>query len=490
MSFDQDKLERSVEQSSGIFNKYVYETSDTIEEIQAFGYFAKSKFARYDNNQTNSKGWMTGVIEAQCSDGYAMGILDGSTGTLTVILSQSSIVSPASQVVVQQPSDLEGELDSNKYYLIDGDINMGDIIINIPEGGLSIGGLGSSVSRLFSNSNNYTMFNTSVSGTSNLVISGLEIEVSGTLSSVYNVKSSGVNGAVVFDGIRYTNCSSLGVIDGFFQGVETLVSRVGGTPDLTLDGSWAGGFRSTQSIAIGFTSAFTTALFRKGASLSMAGRFLTDISADLSDNCALFDFEESNFPNSSTIQVSKAIISRNGVYSSDDATVTPNITSSSLACMWKDNLGLDNTYVGGRSIVTTAVATVIGGVGAFVDALGTTTASNLEHFEQSANWTLKHLGSSPVDFTVSANLFIEGLANNEVAVKILKWDDSEGVFVTVGTQTRQINSLVGMRDIGIFELSYPVVLDKNDYVKLQIANNTILSNLTVELDSFINISER
>lgn len=84
MSFVQEKIDRSSDQSRGIFNKYVYVTPDTIEQIQAAGYFAACRFAVIDGPDTNSNGWHNGIIEAHCSDGYVIGTMDGATGTFNL----------------------------------------------------------------------------------------------------------------------------------------------------------------------------------------------------------------------------------------------------------------------------------------------------------------------------------------------------------------------------------------------------------------------
>lgn len=73
MAFTQYKLDRSVLQARGIFNKYIYETDDTIAEVLTPNYFAESRFIQIDNDQTNGMGWSGGVIECSCSDGYLIG---------------------------------------------------------------------------------------------------------------------------------------------------------------------------------------------------------------------------------------------------------------------------------------------------------------------------------------------------------------------------------------------------------------------------------
>lgn len=102
MTFVQEKIDRSADQARGIFNKYVYRTTDTIEEVQVAGYFSACRFAIADGPSTNGNGWHQGVIECHCSDGYLIGVMDGDTGTLdgsfsapTVINQEDFLVSAA-----------------------------------------------------------------------------------------------------------------------------------------------------------------------------------------------------------------------------------------------------------------------------------------------------------------------------------------------------------------------------------------------------------
>jgi len=82
MAFVQFKIDRSIDQSRGIFNKYIYETpDDTILQVEATDYFADCRFITIDGPQTNSQGWIGGLVECKCSDGYFLGEVqaDGST---------------------------------------------------------------------------------------------------------------------------------------------------------------------------------------------------------------------------------------------------------------------------------------------------------------------------------------------------------------------------------------------------------------------------
>lgn len=89
MAFTQFKLDRSLDQSRGIFNKYIYKTeTDTIAEVTAAGYFDASRFKELDSDDTNSMGWSGGVIECQCSDGYFIGEISTDGDSVTTVISE------------------------------------------------------------------------------------------------------------------------------------------------------------------------------------------------------------------------------------------------------------------------------------------------------------------------------------------------------------------------------------------------------------------
>ena len=235
----------------------------------------------------------------------------------------------------------------------------------------------------------------------------------------------------------------------------------------------------------------TEPLFKAGAGFTMASRFLSDINIDLPASAALFDFAPANFTNPSTVQMIGAIVTRDGVFDATDANITPNMSPGDLVASWSDNNGMPNTFEGGSIGVTTALATSIVGVGAFIDLAATTwTTSDLQHFDNPANGQLRHLGNAPREYKVISSLTLESNSNNEVTVRVLKWDNSASSFTTVLDQTRQVNSLVGGRDVAFFNIDINTTLDQNDYIKLQVANQTATNDITAEADSYLVIEER
>ena len=392
-------------------------------------------------------------------------------------------------VIVKQASDLSGILDSTKDYFIDGIIDMGSQSISVPATGLNLTGYNFDISQLVSTASGYTMFVSPVGGSGNVLGKDYGIDVSGSSSQVYDLTDATGFNAFEFARINYNNCTSLGTINGYRQGLESGTGRFGGSPELTLAGTWLGGFFIDTSIVRSLdNSAYS--LFKAGAGFSMASRFRSNQNIDLPALASFFDFAGSNFINPSTVQLEGCIITRNGVFDATDANITPNLAASNLVSAWVGNNGISNTFVGGEAVITTEIATVITTSAVFVDLAGTNTTGDLQHFDSPANGQLRHLGSSPREFSLGGQLVIVSTANNDISLKVVIFRSATTSFEDAKTQTRVINNLVGGRDVAYFTLSDNITLDTNDYVKLQVANIGATNNITAELDSFFMVGAR
>ena len=396
---------------------------------------------------------------------------------------------------VSQASDLSGTLDSTKTYFIDGIIDMGSTSIEVPSGGLNLIGSTFDVSKLISSATTYTMFTSPVGGSGNLLGRDLAMEVTGAGSQVFNLVSNTGFDAFEFARVNWNNCTSLGTIDNYRQGLESGTGRFGGTPNLTLKGAWVGGYFIETSIVRSLGAGMTGALYQAGVGFTMASRFRSNQNIDLPASAAFIDFTSSNFTNPSTLQLEGCIISRGGVFDSTDSNITPNVAASDLASNWAGNIGIGNTFVGGRLTVTTDTPTVINTIDVFETIIATTwTADLLEHFDDLAVDTngrgLRHLGNVPRYYEISGDLVVDGPPNDEVTVKVVKYDSSATTTVDIYSQTRQINSFTGSRDVAFFSIPTVVDLDQNDYVYLEISNSTSTGNLTLEGGSVFSVKKR
>tara|TARA_R110000765_G_scaffold333909_1_gene424378 strand:- start:42 stop:1874 length:1833 start_codon:yes stop_codon:yes gene_type:complete len=396
--------------------------------------------------------------------------------------------SPESTVIVSDASDLSGTLLSNVVYFIDGIIDMGSQSIEVPAGGLSLVGSTFDVCQLTSSAVGYTMFTSPVGGSGNLLGKDLGFETSGATSQVFNLVSATGFDAFEFARINFNNCTSLGTVDSYRQGLEEGSGRFGGTPTLTLKGTWAGGYRITTSIVRSLSAGMTTPLFSAGVGFSMASRFLTDINCDLPASAALLDFAPAQFPNPSTLQIQSAIITRNGVSDANDANITPNISASDLSSAWRDNTGIKGTFVGGQANLTGELLTTINTINVEVDLAGTWTATGLEHFDNPVNGHLRHLGNDPKQYQVSFDMVLEGTATETYELRLVKDD---GVTTTLQfSQQRVINALQGARNVGYFGGVAYVLMDQNDVVYWKVVNTSSAQNCTLEDGSQFNVSAR
>ena len=408
-----------------------------------------------------------------------IGILGGGGGAISI----------DSQVIVKQASDLSGILDSTKIYFIDGIVDMGTQTIEVPATGLNLIGGTFDVSQLISSADNYTMFTSPVGGSGNLLGQDLGFTVSGSASKVYELYDATGFNAFEFQRINYNNCTSLGDIYDYRQGLEDGTGRFGGSPSLTLHGLWRGGYRITTSIVRSLAGTMTAPLFKAGALFQMNSRFLTDINLDLPTLAPFCDFTPTNFPNPSTIQVQNGIFTRDGALNNNDANIFPNLTFADLACDWKGNLGLNNTYVGGTINTTTQLETVINTIGTAVDLNGTFTGIDLQHFDTPTNGRIRHLGIKPHEFSVSWDFVIEGKNNDNYELFLIKIDTLANVTIELA-QVRTVNNLQGNRDVGIWSGVTSVKLNQGDVLLWQIANLIDTDNCTLELDSAWVVQER
>jgi len=393
------------------------------------------------------------------------------------------------RVIVTQASDLSGSLDSNKEYFLDGVIDMGSQSVEIPQGGLTLTGYSFDLSKLTSSAAAYTLFTSPVSGSGNILGKDYAIEVTGAGSQVYNIVSDNGFNAFEFSRINYNDCSSLGSIDNYRQGLEVGTGRFGGTPELTLVGTWVGGYFLDTSIVRNLVDG-SYSLFKAGAGFAMASRFRSNQNIDLPANASFLDFAPANFANPSTLQLDGCIITRDGVADAEDTNITPNIAESDLASSFIENQGMKNTFVGIKLSISAESETTINTQGTFEVLAGTFNAESIVHFDNPTNGQARNLGVSPRDFLFVMNIILEGPQNDEVEIRVRKFDFATTSTSTIESQTRVVNNLSGGRNVAFFNLFGHVEIDQNDYIFLEVTNNSSSGNVTAELDSFYVVAER
>jgi len=404
-------------------------------------------------------------------------------------LGSSSFGTLDGRIVVNQSNvatTLGGTIDSTKQYFIDGSIDMSGVTVTVPSTGIFIKGYNLDLSILTCTDNSYTMFNGATAG--NVFFQDITVTTSGTASQVFDLTDATGFNAVELVRVNFNDCTAIGELNGYRQGLETNTGRFGGTPEMTLSGTWLGGYFIDVSIVRSLTDGGYT-LYKAGTGFTMNSRFRTNQNIDLPASASFFNFAPSNFTNPSTVQIQGALVSRNGSFDATDTNIAPNITQADLESAWSNNIGMPNTFEGGKLTLTTETATVLSDGNWFTIA-GTWTTSNLEHFDSPSNGELRHLGTSPREYKCIVNFIVDGGANDDIGVRIRKWDNSASAFVDGPEIRRQVNNIVGGRDVAFYNISFNIELDQNDYVFFQVRNNTDNTNITLELESDFVIEER
>ena len=393
------------------------------------------------------------------------------------------------EVIVTQANfetTLGGVIDSTKQYVIDGEIDTGSTTINVPTTGLYLAGLTAGVSKLFSSENSYTMFFSAACGTFSHEC--LTLSVTGTSSQLYDLTANTGFESFVSEKLFYSNCTSLGELNGFNQGLGTNITIFGGSPSLTFSGNWGSGFRISPSLVRSLDAGMTEPILKAGAGFVMNSRFILDMNCDLPALAPFCDFSPSNFVNPSSLIFAGILLTRDGVINPVDTNLTPNVSASDLVCAWRGNQGLPNTFVGAESELTTETQTVINTQNVSEVLLGTWTESDLQHFDSPSNGQLRHIGIAPIEFSVSWDFVIDGNPNQEYRIDLIK--DRGGVETTVHSQIRVINNLQGGRDVAYFTGTHHENLQQNDFTYWKIANLTGTQNCTIELGSTWDVDER
>lgn len=391
---------------------------------------------------------------------------------------------------VRHPTDFHVPARSDVVYYIDGIVDMADTSIIVPATGITVKGDSPNLSKLFSSystgdsQNPYRLFKADAGGSGTVFIKELILTASGTGSQVFDLIGATGNEAIEMTEINFEDCSSLGEINGYRQGLETITGRYGGTPSLTLSGTWAGGYKITTANAINLDPALSDPLFIAGTNFVMNNRFYSDMNVNLPTNASFFDASPSNFTKDSLVQIRGAIFLRNGQTVSGDNNYFPNLDPDDLVCSWRDNNGLRNTFEGGIATLTTEATTTVSATSTYYDIAGVFTPSNLQHFLGNASGHLTNLGVNPIEFNITSSLVIRGNANDALNVKFVRWDNKLQQFEDVVTQFTVINSLASPRDVAIVPISYGVTLEQNDYLKLQVANLTGTNDVTLETGSY------
>ena len=264
---------------------------------------------------------------------------------ISLIGAGENIVIPVrlKEVVVQNKSQLLGNLSSDVLYLIDGSFSLtaGETIV-VPVGGLNIMGYSFDASRIASYGvANHTIFTSPAGGSGNLIIHNIAFNATGTGAKVFDIIDVDGTHAVEMVTVNFEGCKSIGKLKNYRQGTGITIGFYGCADGLMLSGTWTG-FKLTNTNCFGFGA--TGTLFKKDIDTTFSNRLYLEINADFQTGCKLADFEASNFSLNELFQINASILKYNGTINDANATaVIPNIKANDVKCLWRSNVGLPDT---------------------------------------------------------------------------------------------------------------------------------------------------
>lgn len=362
-----------------------------------------------------------------------------------------------------------------------------DISVIIPQETIIFDGISAEIAGFVCSNDNYELFKSPAGGSGTLNGSGLFVNVSGTNSKVFNLTDATGNNAVEFDSINFNGCTSLGVIDGYRQGLERNTGRFDGTPELTLEGTWLGGYRISTSIVRRLSN--IDSLFKAGASLSMQGRFITDINVDLPAVGALIDFSESNFPNDETLIIDGAFVTRQGVLDTSDSTIYPNINHESVKSNWNNNTGVPNTRKYLKAECSVEAVTNIVLQNTYYPIAGTITVLNSAQWDMPVNGQYRLL-TQGARHAIVGTVYIKGTQGDLIDVAVTLSTDNGATFPTQISHIRlELPNLAGSDDFSVYTINFDEFINKGDRVRLEVENITSTNNVTMLASSFITLRE-
>lgn len=360
------------------------------------------------------------------------------------------------RVTVSSALDL-ATIDGTKEYFIDGNINMNGTSSIDTSNGCLINGYGFDVSKITCTDDNYTLFESIASG--DVFINNCTIEITGTNSKVFGLAANTGMEAVELDRVRFDNCTDLGYLDGFRQGLETGTGRFGGSPSLEFRGVWLGGYFMQASI-FRFLNNTTYSLFSSAVGQSFASRFGGNPNMDTPLNVTAFDFVEGNFLGDDLFQLDGANFQGTG-------TVTT-IPVSSPKIRISSSRGTENTFVGAYWEISTEVSTVMAPA-TLTKVLGTTTFSDLVWFSGTGDNELTYLSTEKTKVRAHfLGTFVSG-NNKTFTLVIRKYDSSALSYTDISTIDFTTS---GSGNFNGVNLITPLTeMDENDRIEMWISGD-------------------
>jgi len=347
-------------------------------------------------------------------------------------------------------------------------------------GGLTFFGLGNNFTQLKTVTPNISMFE----GGGNLFLNDMIVTCQGANSRVFGMVSSTNFEAVEIININFQDCESLGYLDGFRQGLLINGFMIKAKQGLEFRGTWSGGMRISDS-RFRFTPTTGSYMFKCAVGQTFSSRFVTNANSTIGTGSIGYDFTAANFVNDGSFQLIEAQFDGGGTY-------VNGITASSIKSLWRNCVGVDDTFQGCVYKNTADTITIITSPATYVELSVTNSViEDVWNSSQSLSaFHSKYDSSLPINERIDIFLALQAGNNNELELEIRKYNSTNTTFTVVDNFKMTSNGgSLGTRVEPVSLASF-IRREQNERIRVFIRNNSGTANILTETSSKLIISKR
>ena len=384
---------------------------------------------------------------------------------------------------IENLSDLS-IVDGCKIYNIDSNVDLTDNPIVVGCEGVIIIGSDKNICSLFSNNDNYTMF---INDTTNdcagkVILKNITLSVYGENSSIFNLdnkeNTDNSNNFIELIDVNFIANNDIGILKGYRQGLWNSGAGISNKNGLMLDGNWSGGFRNNLNRVINSSG---EPFFIAGPTLKFGGRFYSNTYYTSISNSPFCDFSDVNIINDGDFQII------NGDFEGSDYTIEsyfPNFNIISTKGFFS-SFGIPKTNVGCELIFNDDTNITFITNNEYVNVTGQTTL-NYSIWFSNMNNNIVYDSDIKSNISISSYIEIDGVVNDNIAITINHWSDSENKYIQLQELIQQIPFIGRIT----FNSKHNIEINKNDRIELIVKNIDNNSFVTLLSNSKINVIER
>lgn len=379
-------------------------------------------------------------------------------------------------VIVRSWQDLQDLQDGMVYY-IDGLIDMQGNSLVLPSGSgqVQFYGFSANSTGLYDSTDNYTM----ITGEGQFIANGLKFTTSGNNSKVIDIQAGNSFNACEFTNVNFEDCTSIGEICAYRQGLMLNCAFFGCADGLTFSGAWGGGFKVSDFIVRTFDVGDTGGtVFKAGTGLVFDSRFASDANIQVNGSSTAYSFAPTNFTNDQDFQLIGGELSGTGNYISG-------IDVTSVKSLW-NSVGISATFPGAKMELTSESTTTVSASSTKYKLAGTFTYSDEIWVNTSTQNRFVYIGSASINFRVIGSLSLSSGNNKQLKAGYRVFNSSD-VLQSEKFFSITSNGNGRAESVAIIDT---VTLNENDYVELWASNESDTSNITLLLGSNLLIEQR